>query len=418
MIGLSKLGLPVAEDMAQEHDACGTDIRIVYEDVQNRLNLLACDRLTTAKHRVYGSWTLNELVHDNLNATATAVIERPNRYLYPIGLNHDYRDWATDIGPFAYLPNGVLEDARAGNVLIILDQSHEGNSVSDIWQWFYDQCKLWSIDVVNVLYLTGDHLAEMDHAEFCDRNRIDDRMQVMTTIRWMHAVDKNSLRATELPTADTFKSKIKLFNCLNRMKHNHRKWFFCKMVAADLLHRGLVSMDRFSWIPPIPGAGAEDATLFDRAQALLPMVVDCNDFTRNKAFEVNPSIYHDSWFSVITETHYDDTQLFFSEKIFKPMLCFSPFLLVGSRGSLSRLRELGFRTFPMLWDESYDDMDIGPRMDAIIAQIQMVAGIDDLAGWLSRAAPALEHNYQLAASHWNDSSDRQRLLFIFNTFLS
>ena len=415
MIGL---GLPVAEDMAGEPDVMHTDICFVYEDVRNRLNLLACDRLTTAKHRVYGTWTLNELVHDNLNAMATAVADRPNRYLYAIGLNHDCCDWATDTGPIAYLPNEVLIDARSGNVLIILDQSHEGHSVSDIWQWFYDQCKLWSIDARNVLYLTGDFLAECDHAEFCDKNRIDDRMQVMSTIRWMHAVDKNALRITELPTADSFKSKTKLFNCLNRMKHNHRKWFFCKMLAADLLDRGLVSMDRFSWMHPIPGIGAEDAALFDRAQALLPMVVDCDDFERNKASEINPSIYYDSWFSVITETRYTDTQLFFSEKIFKPMLCFSPFLLVGSRGSLARLRELGFQTFPMLWDESYDLMDIGPRMDAIIEQMQMVAGIDDLAGWLTKAGPALEHNHQLAASHWNDSSDRQRLFSIFNAFIT
>ena len=60
-----------------------------------------------------------------------------------------------------------------------------------------------------------------------------------------------------------------------------------------------------------------------------------------------------SCFEVVTETDISDS-LFMTEKTLKPILFKSPFLLCGSYLSLHRLKNLGFKTFDLVFDESYD----------------------------------------------------------------
>ena len=48
--------------------------------------------------------------------------------------------------------------------------------------------------------------------------------------------------------------------------------------------------------------------------------------------------------------------IFLTEKIYKPIICGSPFFVLGNRGTISELRNMGFKTFDKWWDESYDDL--------------------------------------------------------------
>jgi hypothetical protein len=124
-----------------------------------------------------------------------------------------------------------------------------------------------------------------------------------------------------------------------------------------------------------------------------------------------------SWFSVITETYVDSNQLLLGEKVFKPMFCSSPFMILSSAGTLARLRELGFRTFPELWDESYDEItDLGQRIAAIVQQIKLVSSITDRPAYFAQAESALRHNHDRVWSLFRDSSDWQRLLAIWRNF--
>jgi hypothetical protein len=91
-------------------------------------------------------------------------------------------------------------------------------------------------------------------------------------------------------------------------------------------------------------------------------------------------------------------------------------MVLSSRGTLARLRELGFQTFPMLWDESYDDLDTVPRMDAIVEQIRKLSCITDLRSWFAQAEPALKHNRDLAWQQWEHSRDYQKILAIWQGF--
>jgi hypothetical protein len=76
--------------------------------------------------------------------------------------------------------------------------------------------------------------------------------------------------------------------------------------------------------------------------------------------QIYPQPYNHSRINLVTETLADDPNsggypYFLTEKIWKPIICQQPFIVYGQRGYLKCLREMGFKTFSNIWDESYDD---------------------------------------------------------------
>jgi hypothetical protein len=71
----------------------------------------------------------------------------------------------------------------------------------------------------------------------------------------------------------------------------------------------------------------------------------------------NPAWYDDTFFSVVVESSINLTAgatVKLTEKIFKPLAFYHPFVVYGQVGVLQRLHLLGFATFNNLFDESYD----------------------------------------------------------------
>ena len=393
-----------------------------YEDPHHGRNLLSCTSWATPDVRYrYDAWVTKQLTDGLVECSSYALKDKPRYYCFPIGCFHHPRDWAADA--FDHVPAAVLQDARSGRALLLFDQNQEGNADPKLWSWFYSSAAQHQIDPRQIIYMTSDHLAEKSHDSYCNLNGIDQQIHVLSTLFNLHAITDMLRKRDVVPCGyDQWLAakdpSTKLYNCLNRVLHPHRLWLFLKLFAQDLIAQGLVSMDSFTDVPNLPDGSSLDDSLIRRAQGLLPLVVDKSDFTENHFNDLNPDIYLRSWFSVITETYVDDGQLLIGEKLFKPMLCASPFMVLGSRGTLARLRELGFRTFPELWDESYDSMDITCRIDAIVAQITNVSKISDLRSWFAQAEPALRHNHALAWQLYSDSSDYQRLVAIWQDFVA
>lgn len=83
--------------------------------------------------------------------------------------------------------------------------------------------------------------------------------------------------------------------------------------------------------------------------------------------------YQDTCFSISVETEPTLKKgcVFLTEKTFKPLSCGHPFIVVGNPGSLKLLRKNGFKTFPELFDETYDEIQsTSDRLAYIIAQIK------------------------------------------------
>jgi hypothetical protein len=98
---------------------------------------------------------------------------------------------------------------------------------------------------------------------------------------------------------------------------------------------------------------------------------------------------------VVNETVYFDKKLHLTEKIFKPIVSYRPFILVAAAGNLAYLRDYGFRTFSPWIDESYDqEPDNVRRLDLILAELVKLCDRSpgELQKMYQEMLPVLEHN--------------------------
>jgi hypothetical protein len=84
----------------------------------------------------------------------------------------------------------------------------------------------------------------------------------------------------------------------------------------------------------------------------------------------------DSYFEICFETFVDGEHKSLTEKIFKPLINFQPFLIVAYPGALKLLQELGFKTFSPYIDESYDSVeDRNTRLQMIYNEIKRLCNM-------------------------------------------
>jgi hypothetical protein len=113
--------------------------------------------------------------------------------------------------------------------------------------------------------------------------------------------------------------------------------------------------------------------------------------------EFNPEIVLDSWISVISEASFGENTCFISEKSFKPIACYHPFIIAGNKLSLHYMREMGYKTFHPFIDETYDTLECWERMTAIVESLKKIQQIpaEQKLDWFCGMQEILEHNYQV-----------------------
>lgn len=102
----------------------------------------------------------------------------------------------------------------------------------------------------------------------------------------------------------------------------------------------------------------------------------------------------DAWFQAPEFPNYR-TEI--SEKTYKPLAYYHPFIVVGSEGTLRFIESQGFETFNNLWDESYDTIaSDAARLDAVLAQTRdVVLHYNSRSpNWDLITELKLEHNHQ------------------------
>ena len=78
----------------------------------------------------------------------------------------------------------------------------------------------------------------------------------------------------------------------------------------------------------------------------------------------NPEWYNDTYFSLVSETRINNQfELHITEKTFKPIAFYHPFLIWGQPRVLEHLTSLGFETYGNLFDESYDSVVASTSID-------------------------------------------------------
>lgn len=108
-----------------------------------------------------------------------------------------------------------------------------------------------------------------------------------------------------------------------------------------------------------------------------------------------PAWYDNTSFSVVVETC-TNLSTFISEKTFKPLAYYHPFVVWGSPFTLRYLHEVGFETFSHIIDERYDtELDNEKRLDAVCVEVNKL--LLDFKNIFNnkQTQDILEHNHNL-----------------------
>jgi len=104
--------------------------------------------------------------------------------------------------------------------------------------------------------------------------------------------------------------------------------------------------------------------------------------------------YIDTYFSLVTETVFEYPYSFRTEKIWKPIAMGQPFIVAASQGYYRDLRNLGFKTFEHLIDESFDSIESNQKRIERVAEVVEDLCQQDLAKFLEECYNICKYNQQ------------------------
>ena len=107
---------------------------------------------------------------------------------------------------------------------------------------------------------------------------------------------------------------------------------------------------------------------------------------------LEPRPYINSYFSLVSETVFDIPYSFRTEKIWKPNVMGHPWIAAANTGFYRDLRNLGFRTYSHVIDESFDSIENNQdRLDRIVAVVGDLCR-RDLAAFLQECYNTSKYN--------------------------
>lgn len=307
----------------------------------------------------------------------------PANSFYPIGLG--FFDFSIDY--FALLPQAVFDNVF-DNKLKILFYYHEGDNPFHIKSRLDELCAKHGLREDCYKFVSGNSAAESipGFIYFTDFE--------LWYYQRNHGIEP--LRAHPY-------RRQKEFTALNRL---HKSWRATGM--TDLRRHGLLDRSFWSYCETGPLTDADNPIAIDCFEGLradteqflryAPYVADeLTNEQRNDHSNIEAKYYIDSYCNIVFETHFDADGChgtFLTEKTFKPIKHGQLFFVAGPAGSLDVLRDLGYRVFDNILDNSYDT-----NVSNTGRWQQLKKAIADARPYLpelfERALPDIEYNQQL-----------------------
>ena len=313
------------------------------------------------------------------------------------------------------VPADILARVRAGEIFLLLDNALEPflKSIDGIYDNIVVGAGIPPKQVILMCNLIDGAEYSKNVAQRYGTDTI--RIMMYNLFEW----DLHKTVTTKFPFGQfqTLESKPypKKFLNLNRRWRLHRPVLMTLMYKLGLIDQGYISFG-----PCDPGDNWSDRwneminyyrddhvmlTIFAENQGvkdLPPLYLDTNELHINRADFTHDTdqYYANTYFSVIAETTYHTKNghpnaRFLSEKTFKAIALRHPFIIVSVPGTLDVLRQMGYRTFSPIIDESYDlELDDGRRMLKIAYEIKRLCNLNpqDLEDFLTKAREICEHN--------------------------
>jgi len=351
-------------------------------------------------------------------------IEKMNlkhKWIYVLDALGDPRGWlgkySKDENSIKSVFSGVskkaLKQVRDNKAVIMIYQPMEGYPTNwlgnDVYEIIYKEIKKYKLNPKNILYVTGNWKLKEDFKKWKPKSKYSksENIVVYSFNNERYLDFRNKWEVADL---NSNKKRRAYFLCYNRTPRGHRMYLLCLLHGAGLIQKGFVSCSEvptdknsqtiFSGFLHNLGVGVnlrKNAIQLRQEFAKgSPYIVDVDEWGTNHFDTSPPWPYEESFFSVTTNTLFEDDALFLDEKIWKPILNYHPFIFVGCYNSVEKLKELGFKTFHPFIDESYDkEKNPVKRMLMIVKEIERLCSytMEEMENWYEQLLPRLKYNH-------------------------
>lgn len=349
-------------------------------------------------------------------------------FIYPIRLGLHPDEWLAnpeiDILATTNMSIHTFNGIRGRNGFLFFDLGSEAALNDSILDPIHEYCKRKEIPLKKVILQTGNVKGQLIYDDYCYRKQLTNGGLQIASIEyfeWMTSrliYEHRKANNPVLPMNTDFSKIKKTFLCLNRVHRWHRVNLYVLFNTYNLIDDSYFTMDTQShmhtndaaytenlWQSSVDGEIKQTYNLSDEyiddIYSKLPLKIDEYDepdvMAKLYSKTVDP-YYHNSLLSVVTETNFENNEIFLTEKIFKPILHRHPFIVVGAYKTLDHLKELGYKTYSDFIDESYDDIK-DPR-----ARLVKIAEVcKDIQSWnetkrktfFYKSMAISNHNYEV-----------------------
>lgn len=295
---------------------------------------------------------------------------KDENYVYPL-LLHGGGHLQVEHDPAFVLPDKVVADVKRNKCKILIHEIYEGhgfncNKMKDFILKFseYYDINLTSIGFLDANYLTPALQKMYGTTGFYFPYW---ESHVFPVYQGYMPIAQNLLRRLNNQTNFEYR-----FLNLNRRERYHRS------IMAHFLYtyhndKTLWSFLEVRHTPSIIEHSDVESDFLEQLPKIIDVELDTNETI------INLDLQNKAWLNLVSETLFETSDtLFFSEKIYKPLLFGQPFILIGAPHSLKLLRKQGYQTFAPFINEGYDDIiDPTERMKEIFIEINRLANLPE-----------------------------------------
>ena len=345
------------------------------------------------------------------------------KYLYCLNVNYPPEQILDLDNLLNRLPSEIKSLLMKGKCYLILDASNEGHQFKEKFgKAFHEIARILNCQRQQIIYLTQNKLYLDFYNNWCHQNNlfIKNRVKIFTLNEALLTIVQKNKEKYPVQNFNFINPRYrkKKFLFLNNIPRAHRIFLLHQMIENNLLNDGLVSFnhkitERYykhklrqvkCFLPHI-GLDDIDRICQQIDSQYLPLRIDLvnrdnlrPDGRGSYIREIPLELYSNTYFSIISESNFSngDRVKRFTEKSLKPFLGLHPFLIAGEPGTLTVLRDIGFKTFNGYIDESYDLVeDPYERANLIVEQLKNLCSMsqEELHNWYTELSPILFYNY-------------------------
>ena len=193
----------------------------------------------------------------------------------------------------------------------------------------------------------------------------------------------------------------KVYMCLNRQPHTHRKFLFQALKSNALLDKGLVSF-------------ADELNIEENLDARLVRIGEQVSFGMNIKNDILSLGDVKNWsrclINVVTETTVH-TDFMITEKTWKPIIGMRPFLILGDQYVYPHLKQSGFDTFDDIFGTWWQDSNWQNRANSIVSILKSF-DVKDCQSFYKDNESRLMHNRELFIKYMQENHEKIKTLEI------